>query len=85
MMHQTIELIPLDPRGAPAARCAVCGSGVPADGGLIARYGDRTLRFRCPTCLERFRGDPDRYLAGHPEDCCRHEDHQGGVSEWTCD
>ena len=70
----------------PAARCIVCGADIPPGDGLTARYGETTLRFRCPDCLARFEDDPNRYLAGHPQACCAHGDHADTpVSEWICD
>lgn len=54
----------IDSRQAPAATCLVCGNGIPAGEGVTARYGDRTLRFKCPGCYARFQGDPEPYLAG---------------------
>ena len=61
----------------PAARCVVCGNEIAAREGLTARYGDRTLRFKCPGCLARFEADPERYLAGDVGGCCGGE-HAGG-------
>ena len=64
----------------PAARCVVCGNEIAAGEGLTARYGERTLRFKCPGCLARFESDPGRYLAGDIGDCCGGEqgNHQHG-------
>lgn len=62
----------------PAAHCVVCGNDIPAGEGLTARYGERTLRFKCPGCLNRFEADPDRYLAGAIGDCCGEEHGDGG-------
>lgn len=59
-------------------RCVVCGSDIAAGAGLTVRFGDRTLRFKCPTCLKRFEADPERYLTGGPDGCCR--DDGGGRS-----
>ena len=42
----------------PAAHCVVCGNDIAAGEGLTARYGERTLRFKCPGCLVRFEADP---------------------------
>ena len=61
----------------PAARCVVCGNEIAAGEGLTARYGERTLRFKCPGCLARFESDPERYLAGDPGGCCGGH-HTGG-------
>lgn len=60
----------------PAAPCLVCGKEVPAGEGLTVRYGDRTVRLKCPGCLRRFEADPERYLAGGPGACCG-EEHTG--------
>ena len=61
----------------PPARCVVCGNEIAAGEGLTARYGERTLRFKCPGCLGRFEADPERYLAGDVRGCCGGE-HTGG-------
>lgn len=61
----------------PAAHCVVCGNDILAGEGLTARYGELTLRFKCPGCLARFEADPERYLAGDVGDCCG-EEHSGG-------
>ena len=54
----------------PAAHCVVCGNDILEGEGLTARYGELTLRFKCPGCLARFEADPNRYLAGDLGDCC---------------
>lgn len=85
-MSATAEMVVLDSRHAPADRCLVCGSEIAATEGIAARYGERTLRFKCPGCLNRFRADPGRYLSGHPGGCCKDADHaHAPASEWTCD
>lgn len=86
-MEATAPLIVLvDSRLEPAARCAVCGDHVAAGAGLTARYGGRTLRFKCPGCLERFRADPGRFLEGHARGCCQGAGHGASpASEWRCD
>ena len=61
----------------PAAQCVVCGNDILAGEGLTARYGERTLRFKCPGCLARFEADPDRYLAADGGGCCGDESAQG--------
>lgn len=84
-MNSPSSIIIRNSRLEPAASCVVCGNDVPAGGGLTARYGDRTLRFKCPNCLSRFEADPDRYLSGQPQGCCNgHHDHSP-ASEWQCD
>lgn len=79
------ELVVLDSRYKGSARCAVCGTEIPVGAGITARYGDRTLRFRCSGCLARFQIDPERYLAGHDPGCCQGDDEQSPASEWRCD
>jgi hypothetical protein len=69
----------------PAARCVVCATEIGPGEGLTVRYGVRTLRFKCPGCLERFRVDPLRYLAGHASDCCHGATAASPSSEWACD
>lgn len=69
----------------PSASCLVCGNDIPAGEGLTARYGDRTLRFKCPGCLSRFEADPERYLAGNEAGCCNGEHEHSPASEWRCD
>jgi hypothetical protein len=84
-MSATAELVVVDSRHAPADRCLVCGSEVGAAEGIAARFGERTLRFKCPGCLNRFRADPGRYLSGHPGGCCRGDAVPGSPdSEWAC-
>ena len=69
----------------PAAQCAVCGNDIPAGEGLTARYGERSLRFKCSGCLGRFEADPERYLAGHEAGCCDGGHNHSPASEWRCD
>jgi hypothetical protein len=52
------------------ATCVVCANEIAAGAGLTARYGERTLRFKCVGCLARFEADPERYLDGGPAACC---------------
>lgn len=83
-MIAVIALDVLDSTYQPAARCVVCGNDIGAGEGVTARYGDRTLRFKCPGCLARFRSDPDRFLADHQAGCC--SDGDAGCSpqsEWS--
>lgn len=68
-----------------AARCVVCGNDIAAGEGLTARYGERTLRFKCPGCLARFEADPERYLASHVAGCCGQDHEASPASEWRCD
>ena len=74
-----------DSRFEPAARCLVCGAEIAAGQGLTARYGQRTLRFKCSSCISRFEADPERYLADHEAGCCRDEPECSPASEWRCD
>ena len=69
----------------PAARCIVCGNEIAAGEGLTARYGERTLRFKCPGCRARFEADPERYLASHEAGCCGQHGEASPSSEWRCD
>jgi hypothetical protein len=79
------EIIVVDSRYQPEARCLVCGNDIAAGEGTTARYRGRTLRFKCPGCHARFEADPGRYLAGHEPECCN-EPHDGSPpSEWRCD
>ena len=83
MMAIADEVVVLSSRYDPAAACLVCGGLIEAGAGVTARFRGRTLRFRCNGCLDRFRADPDRYIAGHQVGCC--EDHADSpASEW-CD
>ena len=78
------ELINVDTRLLPAARCSVCGDMVDPGHGLAISHDGIVFRFKCEGCLERFSADPDRFLSGHPAGCCR-EHGSGPASEWTCD
>jgi len=79
------ELILVDSRNEPAAPCVVCGNDILAGEGVTARYGDRTLRFKCPGCLTRFATDPERYLAGSQQSCCGGKHDHSPASEWFSD
>jgi hypothetical protein len=85
MLNSPTPIIVRDSRLEPSARCVVCGNDIPAGEGLTARYGERTLRFKCPGCLSRFTADPERYLAGHEAGCCREAPESSPPSEWGCD
>lgn len=67
----------IDSWQAPAASCLVCGNDIAAGEGVTARYGDQTLRFKCPGCLARFEADPEPYLAGQTGGCCGTEPTEG--------
>ena len=80
-MNRSSPMVIHNARLEPAARCLVCGSDIPASEGLMANYGQKTLRFKCEGCLARFVEDPDRFLAGHPAECC--DEHPASpASEW---
>lgn len=72
-MEAQTSIVIRNSRHEPAAHCPVCGKVVPAGEGLTVRYGERTLRFKCPGCLGRFEADPERYLAGGGGGCCDQE------------
>lgn len=83
MMTVVAALALVSSRYDPAATCLVCGGLIEAGEGLSARYQGRLLRFRCDGCVDRFRADPESYLAGHRAGCC--SDHaESPASEW-CD
>ncbi len=69
----------------PAGQCVVCGNDILASEGVTARYGERTLRFKCRGCLSRFEADPDRYVTGPEAECCNGEHDHSPPSEWRCD
>ena len=75
----------IDSTYEPAARCIVCANEIGPGEGLTVRYGVRSLRFKCPGCLQRFRIDPLRYLAGHGTDCCHDVSDASPACEWICD
>ncbi len=84
-MTSPASIVIRNSRLEPSATCLVCGNDIPAGEGLTARYGERTLRFKCPGCLSRFEADPERYLAGHEAECCNGEHEHSPASEWRCD
>ena len=67
------DLAIVDSTAEAAATCVVCGKDIPAGEGVTARFGGRTLRFKCPGCVTRFADDPDRYLSTGPSSCCDDE------------
>jgi len=86
VMRAPAQIAVVDSRNEPAASCVVCGNEFPAGEGVTARYRGRTLRFRCPGCLTRFRSDPERFLAGQGTGCCGEVGlPPSRASEWTCD
>jgi hypothetical protein len=84
-MNSPSSVVIRDSRLEASACCLVCGSDIPAGEGLTARYGERTLRFKCPGCLTRFEADPERYLAGHEAGCHKDQQESSPASEWRCD
>jgi hypothetical protein len=84
-MNSPSSVVIRNSRLEPPATCLVCGNDIPAGEGLTARYGDRTLRFKCSGCLGRFEADPQRYLAGEQPPCCDGEHDHSPASEWRCD
>ena len=84
-MNSPSSIVIRNSRLEPSARCLVCGNDIPAGEGLTARYGERTLRFKCSGCLIRFEADPERYLAAHEAGCCKDEQESSPASEWRCD
>lgn len=84
-MNSPSSIVIRNSRLEASARCLVCGNDIQAGEGLTARYGDRTLRFKCSGCLSRFEADPERYLAGHEAGCCKDELESSPPSEWRCD
>ena len=84
-MNSLASIVVRNSRFEPSATCLVCGNDIPAGEGLTARYGDRTLRFKCAGCLSRFEAEPERYLAGHEAACCKDEGETSPATEWRCD
>lgn len=84
-MAAAIDLVLVDSRYEGSARCLVCGDQIREGDGVSARYGDRTLRFRCTGCVGRFQVDPERYLAGHDAACCKEDQTSSPASEWRCE
>lgn len=84
-MNSPLPIIVQDAQRQGQANCLVCGNDIPAGEGLTARYGERTLRFKCSGCLARFEAAPEQYLAGHEASCCKGQDSSSPASEWTCD
>jgi len=75
-------LVLIDSSLRRAGACAVCGKPVGEGEGITALHGGRILRFRCASCLERFRRDPERYIevgAGAANDGCG----ESPASEWV--
>lgn len=65
-----MDLTVVDSSAQPAAECVVCGKPIAAGEGVTARYGERTLRFKCGGCYARFAADPEPYLLGMRPACC---------------
>ena len=79
------NLVVLDQTGQDQARCMVCGNSIGPGEGVFARYGERTLRFKCPGCMARFQSDPERYLAGDAGGCCKGEHGESPAGASHCD
>ena len=79
------ELVVLDAPDQGSATCLVCGNDISSGEGVTARYGDRTLRFKCPGCVRRFEADPELYLAGQAGGCGKGGHDHSPASEWCCD
>lgn len=84
-MIPVLDLVVVDSAGQPAADCDVCGSEIETGQGLTARFGGRTLRFKCAGCMARFRADPKQFLSGHGTACCSGGHGGSPESEWSCD
>src|SRR5260370_11057047 len=58
-------LFPILTAGGPPSVDPVCGMSVdPATARASTEYRGRTYYFCCPSCLQKFQADPERYLAG---------------------
>ncbi|MEO8463008.1 MAG: hypothetical protein ABI555_07335 [Chloroflexota bacterium] len=79
------NLVVLDQTAQDQARCMVCGNSIGPGEGVFARYGERTLRFKCPGCMARFQSDPERYLAGDAGGCCKGEHGGSPAGASHCD
>src|ERR1700742_1579933 len=79
------EAVPRDPAeksgGGATARDPVCGMTVRVDAPLRHEHAGRPYVFCGKGCLERFRGDPDRYLAPEPAPGVKEEPPAGA---FTC-
>ena len=78
------NLVVLDAVDHDQARCIVCGNVIGRGEGVFARYGERTLRFKCPGCMARFQADPERYLAGDTGGCCKGEHAESPAGDTHC-
>src|SRR5262245_49773091 len=58
--------LPVIGQGALAARDPVCGMSVDPRGAPSVVHAGRTFHFCCPSCAERFRSDPGRYVGKEP-------------------
>ena len=81
-MASASSIVIRNSRFEAAGQCVVCGSDIAAGEGLTARYGERTLRFKCPGCLSRFEADPERFLAQPEAGCCNGEHDHSPATEW---
>ncbi len=62
-MHEPDQTVPSD---TPTEVDPVCGMRVRAASPRRVSHGADTYYFCCDRCLERFRGDPDKYVASRP-------------------
>ncbi|HLJ94906.1 MAG TPA: YHS domain-containing protein, partial [Gemmataceae bacterium] len=61
------ELFPILAPASPPARDPVCGMSVdPATARASWNYQGQPYYFCCPSCLQKFQADPDRYLTPSP-------------------
>src|SRR5579859_5624829 len=57
------------PDGTSTEKDPVCGMDVsPATSSGPFMYHDRDFWFCCPSCADKFKADPDKYLSGRPEE-----------------
>ena len=84
-MNSDASIVIRNSRLESSATCLVCGNDIPAGEGLTARYGERTLRFKCAGCLTRFESEPERYLTGNEAGCGEGQRDSSPASEWRCD
>ena len=76
----------LAPVPAPAAGHVdpVCGMSVAADSPHRLEHDGSTYRFCCAGCVEKFRADPARFLAGRAEQPRRDEEPPTAAAEYIC-
>src|SRR5581483_7453197 len=84
-------LFPILPSEETSSLDPVCGMTVnPATAQASTEYQGRTYYFCCPSCLQKFQANPDRYLAGAAPDGHGHPSVPSGPPaagtsvEYTC-